>query len=248
MSQNNENAEVSELYRIVDAMRPQGLSDRDWAKQAGVSRAALYNLKIGKRPRSDNLERLLGAIGVTLAQFEAAKAGRSPSQPEPASERFEEPSLPFRPRELPRDVPVFGTALGHDLSRNGDRPILVETTTYVVGDVVDWLRRPPALAGREDVYGLYIVGNSMAPRYEEGEPVYVDPRRPPRLGDYVIVQLMKHDEEGSEFVSALIKRLVRRTPNYIELEQFQPAGVFRLDIREVGPIHRVMTPSDLMAV
>jgi len=249
MSEKSQNPDVSELFRIVDSFRPDGLSDRDWAKKAGVSRAAIYNLKIGKVPRSDNLERILDAVGVTLAQFEAAKGGRIVEQREPARDvQLREPPVPFRPRELPRDVPVYGTAQGHDLSRNGDHPITVATTTYEPGDVVDYLRRPPVLVGRDDVYGLYIVGDSMSPRYEQGEPIYVDPRRPASLGDYVIVQLMRHDEEGSEFVTAVIKRLIRRTANYIELEQFQPAGIFRLDIREVGAVHRVMTPSDLMAV
>lgn len=81
----------------------------------------------------------------------------------------------------------------------------------------------------------------MSPRYEEGDPAYVDPKRQPRVGDYVVVQLREETEEGDERLrSALLKRLVRRTSTLVELCQLNPPMTFTVPAKDIYAIHRVI--------
>lgn len=153
--------------------------------------------------------------------------------------------------ELPRDIPIYGTALGSEVSfdlTDGTGSIGVEQAELDQSEVLAFLRRPPALAGRKNVYGVYVSGASMYPRFKEGEAVIVDPRRPPMIDDDVIVQLRIPDDQSGERVSAvLVKRLVRRTAAYVELAQFNPPLSFRIDMARVASIHRIVTPGELLS-
>ena len=241
----NDIAEIA--ARIQERLALKGISERDASLKVTGKPDMIRDIKRGRMPGAQRLNALAELLGVSSAWLIDGAEREAETAEE--QERLAERGLPFRPHELPRDIPVYGTALGHDLSRADDGLVSVETTTFEMGDVVDWFRRPPVLAGRRDVYGLYVVGSSMAPRFEPGDPVYVDPRRPPAIGDYVIVQLAKryHEVDG-EIITAMIKRLARRSASFIELEQFEPRGTFKVEIGEIASIHRVMTMGDLMAV
>lgn len=140
-----------------------------------------------------------------------------------------------------KDVPVYSSALAADIefdeAGNGLKP--VEQTVFEMGEVVTHVRRPPGLLATK-VYALFVSGSSMEPRYRPGDPVFVDPQRPPSIGDDVIVQLFSADTDNEEVVSGLIKTLVRRTGSYLELEQYQPHITFRVPMQRVAQIHRVI--------
>jgi SOS-response transcriptional repressor LexA len=144
------------------------------------------------------------------------------------------------------DLPVFGTALGASRIISGEA---VEQTTLNQGDIVSYAKRPTILNGRIDAYGLYVVGSSMYPVHPEGSTILVEKKRPPRVGDDVVVYLRANgdDDDGERARAVLVKRLVRRTAQYIELEQFTPAIIFRIDNREVLRVDRVMTLGDLLS-
>lgn len=148
-----------------------------------------------------------------------------------------------KPFNFPKSLPVFGTAIGADLNFEGERDP-IETHIVELTEEIDWIGRPPAFEGRRDVYALYISGSSMEPRHEPGDPVIVDPKRPPSPGDDVIVQIRA---EGSDEVkAALIKRLVRRTARHIELRQYNPSLTFTVNIDRVHSIHRVIPWRDVL--
>lgn len=139
----------------------------------------------------------------------------------------------------PIDVPVYGSALAADLQFDveGDGHGSVEQTVFEMGEIVTYVRRPPAVTSHK-VYALFVSGSSMEPRYRPGDPIFVDPMRPPSIGDDVIVQLLSAD--GSGIDTGLIKTLVRRTSAYLELEQYSPAIRFRVPTEMVARIHRVI--------
>jgi phage repressor protein C with HTH and peptisase S24 domain len=110
---------------------------------------------------------------------------------------------------LDRDVPVYGTAV---CGESGD--------FEMNGQIVDFVRRPPGLAGASGAFAIYPLGDSMWPRYEEGEPVFVHPGRPVRPGRDVLVELQSVGE-GVPMV-ALLKRLVTKNSSFIDLQQFNP--------------------------
>lgn len=142
--------------------------------------------------------------------------------------------LPTRP-DLGRDLPVMGTAVG---GNDGDFSLN--------GDTVDYVRRPPGLAAARNAFAVYVIGQSMVPRFDEGDLVFVHPGRPPVVGSDVLVELQGPDGSHGP---CFIKRLVKRTGSSIVLEQFNPPRrdiTFRLE--EVRALYRILTPADLFGV
>ncbi|WP_442679784.1 S24 family peptidase [Sphingomonas sp. ASY06-1R] len=145
---------------------------------------------------------------------------------------------------MQRDLPIYGTALGADEIVDGEA---IEQTTLNRGEVVEYKRRPPILDGRADVYGLYVQGSSMHPRFRDGDTVFVESRKRPAVGDDAVIYLRTPDEvEGERTSSVLIKTIVRKTASYVELEQFNPAQTFRITMERVDRMDRVLTLDDLI--
>lgn len=142
-----------------------------------------------------------------------------------------------------RDVPVYGTALGADAIVDGEA---IEQTMLNRGEVIAYRRRPVLLDGRTDVYALYVQGSSMEPRHSDGDILYVEERKRPSVGDDAIIYLCSPDGEGGEVVSSvLVKRLVRKSGSYVELEQYNPHKIFRIPMERVSRMDRVLTLDDL---
>lgn len=114
------------------------------------------------------------------------------------------------------------------------------------GDALDWVRRPPRLVGRTDVFGLWVEDTSMVPRYEPGALVIVEKARPPSIGDDIVIELAPENARDEQ--RALIKRLVAQTSAIIRLEQFNPPKILEYPRKRVLNILRVMTMSDIFGV
>lgn len=143
-----------------------------------------------------------------------------------------------------RDVAVYGTALGADLNFGG---VAVEQTTLNQGEIIGYFARPTALSGRSGVYGLYIQGASMSPRFEHGESIFVDPARPAQIGDEVVVYFRDAEQDDGKTASAVvIKRLVRVSASYVELQQFTPPLTFKVGRERILRIDRVIPWSELV--
>lgn len=231
--------DLPQLYRSLLSIKPEGLTENAWASRAGVSRNFFQSVKNGKRPRSDTLEKVVAAVGFTPAQFydlEGVKATAPIDDGSPKS------GLPFQRRDEPQDIPLVGTAQGSDFEVEEDgRITFVERMDLDFENVVDYVRRPSSLANRKDVYAITVCGDSMADKYEDGDPAYIDPRRQPRPGDFVVLQLVKRDDDGEGRISsALLKKLVRKTSKEIELRQYNPEVNFTIPASEVAHIHRVI--------
>lgn len=149
---------------------------------------------------------------------------------------------------LPRDLPVFGTSLGAPRDFNG---IAIEQIMLNSGNVIDHIQRPAILHGKDYAYALYVQGSSMDPRFEDGDTIYVtDSRRakPPRIGEDVVVYIRDLDEDdGATATGVLVKRLVRRTAQYVELQQFTPAETFRIPADMVLRMDRVLPWREIVA-
>lgn len=144
-------------------------------------------------------------------------------------------------RGQPKDIPVYTSALAADMNFDdaGNGSEAVEMTVFAMNEIVAHVRRPPGLDAARKVYAVLISGSSMEPRYRPGDPVFVDPQRPPSIGDDVIIQLHAKDE-SQEVVTGLIKTLVRRSSTYVELEQYHPPLRFRIEAEDMSSIHRVI--------
>ncbi len=238
-------ADPISLYDRLMAVKPAGLSNTTWMAKAGVSRMALTDIKRRGNASHDTVEKLLAAIGATFAEFDA---GERKTDRDPTTQAERAPFLAFRGPDRPRDVPIVGTALCADLKFEDDGSLVdIEAMEMHFDDVIDHARRPLTLENRRDIYALYFRGVSMAPRYEPGELGYVDPRRPPVSGDYVVAQLRGPDgEDGERIVTVIAKRLVRQTAGYYEFEQFNPALLFKVERGRVAHLHRIIPWDELV--
>lgn len=161
-------------------------------------------------------------------------------------------AIPFKmegaSEERMRDnLPIYGTAIGTVKEIEGEA---IEQTTLNTGEVVGYAKRPVILNGNASAYGLWIKGSSMEPRHMEGETILVDPKGKLSNGEDVVVYLRPinpDDDDGETARAVMVKRLVRRSSTYIELEQFSPAKVFRVDMVEVVRVDRVIPWSELVA-
>lgn len=136
---------------------------------------------------------------------------------------------------FPRDMPVYGVAIGGtegDFSFNGT--------------VVDYVRRPPMLTKIGNAFGVYVIGDSMSPRFDHGDLVFVHPGRPPQPGNDVIVEM--HGEHG-EPGPCYIKRLVRRSADRVQLAQFNPPrDDIVIEASRVKAVYRILTAAEIMGV
>lgn len=170
-----------------------------------IKRAAGVLAGRGDPPiRAEELYALAG-IGADLAVAPAAAP-----EPDAAGARFG-----------PRDLPVFGRARG-----GPDGVILLDNTP------IDWTYRPAELQGTRDAFAVFVDGDSMSPRYEPGDTLFVHPNLPVRRGCYVVVELTDHQ--------AYIKQLVRLAPDVVELRQFNPDKRFEIPRARVRAIYRVI--------
>ena len=77
----------------------------------------------------------------------------------------------------------------------------------------------------------------MSPRYEDGETVFVDPKRRPKRGDYVIAQI-RLEENGP--LLAYVKKFTRHNAEELVLAQFNPAKELRFRSENVHSVHVVV--------
>ena len=96
---------------------------------------------------------------------------------------------------------------------------------------------PPQLLRAPDAYGVQVSGDSMYPRFEDGEIVYVDPSRRVKKGDYVVAQVMA--EEGSSLPQVFIKKFVRHNEAELVLEQFVPKKNLVFPHERVVSVHYI---------
>lgn len=235
-----ETAELAEptdnaVYRALLAVQPDGLTLSAWATRADLSRSIFQEIRRHGNPTTKTLEKLLGAINVSQAQFEA---GLSPVRTEVESAGqlgLGEIRREYFGEEPRAALPLYGSALGGEYGNVDEH---IELTELHLNEVLEFLARPRSLSNDKEAYALTIVGDSMVPRYKPGERVAVSPRAGVAIGDDVIVQL-RGEEPDDRVVMVLIKELVRRTSDHVELKQHNPATTFRIPLARVAAMHKV---------
>jgi phage repressor protein C with HTH and peptisase S24 domain len=110
---------------------------------------------------------------------------------------------------------------------------------------VDFVMRPPGLMDARGIYALFVENDSMSPRYEPGELIYVNEFRPVTPGDYVVIQ---EPATNGEDYNAFVKLLVRRTAEWIETRQLNPPREVKFKNSKGLRIHKVMTNADMFGV
>ena len=216
--------------RLQDVMERAGLTQAALARKASaygepVSQQVVQHLTSGRNTTSKSLVPIAKALDVSVewlttgegASF-AVKGGAAGLRAAKASARSA--------RDEER-VPVLGMA---ECGPDG--------WSLWNGDIIDTIPRPMNLVGAPKAYAVYIVGDSMEPRYYSGELAHVHPGKPVTIGAFVLVQ-MRPDHDG-ETPKAVVKRLIKRSATKITLEQYNPAKKFDIKTDDIVSIHRVV--------
>ena len=124
-------------------------------------------------------------------------------------------------------IPVYGQAVG---GRDGE--------FVLSGNKVFEVLAPPALSQVPDAYAIYVVGDSMEPRYFAGETVFVNPRLPIGRGAFVVAQISKGQE--AEQPRAYVKRFLSQDAKRLRLEQYNPKKTFEFPMSTVVAVHRIV--------
>jgi len=215
---------LEELMRF----KPEGVTANGWAVKAGVSRTIWADLRRHGNPSRRTLEKLLDAAGMTLAEFEALRVGQAAPTPLGEVAVLAEHSRGWRSAPI-APIPLFATSLAGEWGEAGSG---IELHSINRTAVVGQLDRAAALVADTRAYAVTMVGGSMWPRFRVGRRLLVSPAVPMEVGDDVLVQLAGSD--------ALIKELVRQSPDLIELRQYNPDVRFTIDAGQIAAIHKIV--------
>lgn len=203
-------------------------SQAELAEASGVSQQLISQIERDVNESTRELPALARALGVRAADIDPAF--RDDQVNEVRSADIPLPAV----RDLPRDIPVLGTAAGSDHARGAFQ---------LSAEAVDYVRRPPALATSLTAYALYVEGDSMSPKFEPGDLIYVNPSRPARPGDFVVIEEMLGDGERRGFV----KLYVKRSGSWHIVRQFNPEAELRFPAEERSvQVHKVLSLADLL--
>ena len=102
---------------------------------------------------------------------------------------------------------------------------------FYANQLGDLMSPRPNLAIAAGLYAVYMVGESMEPRYHNGEILYVHPFRPPEKGKYVVVQLFGQDAAAPmESMEFLVKQYGGKTDKELILFQYNPREELRFPL------------------
>lgn len=240
---------MSKLSDVVRQRRHEiGLSQPQLARRIGVSAQAVQQLEAGDVRRPRYLVELASALGLdplalhegravvvgpgatplpspAMSSGRAGQAGKSGDGMMGASE-------PPRPNAVfgrssamgARDLPVYASAQG------GPDGMLV---SY---DPIEWIERPAPLAGVPNAFAMYVVNDSMEPRYRQGDLLLIHPQRPVRKGSDVLVITRSESDDHEAF----IKELVSVDTEQVTLRQLNPEKTFSLPREKVTGLNLVV--------
>lgn len=227
--QNMQMKEIGALIR--DGRKRKGWSLEELGTRMGVSRSAANQWELGKTvPETERIPTLATLLDLDLSEM----MGAPPPQ---ESDVIPAHDAPPRPQggELANDVPVMGNAVGGD---SGDFEMNGTTAFFAP--------RPNHLRGRQDVFAVLVQNDSMSPWREPGSLAYAEGRKPPRTGEYVIIE-MKAGRADPVRV-ALLKKLIASTPTKYRFLQFNPRREFEIDRDKVFRLYRVIDADELLGV
>lgn len=111
------------------------------------------------------------------------------------------------------------------------------------GQVIDYKRRPPAISDSQFAYGFTMRGNAMAPIFEEGRLVYVDPGQSVQIGNYAVIEMLPDDDGRAPVI---VRRLIYRTSDSLEIWQSTPDKRYSINTGNVAHMHRILVGEELI--
>jgi phage repressor protein C with HTH and peptisase S24 domain len=212
------------------ALERAGLSQADLARHLRLAPSAISRMLKGER-QMKLLEAVQTAAFLAVPQEEVLRrAGASVDLPPPSDLPPNEPPRRGRPPRVAaasaagaraEPIPIRSAARG-----GGDQEM------FLADGPIGYTPRPANLAGVRGAYAIYMVGDSMEPRYEQGWLLHVNPFKPPTRGRDVVVY-----KKGD---AVLIKQFVRWDDDALVLRQLNPPQELRVPRADVIECHLVV--------
>ncbi|KAI93538.1 hypothetical protein T281_16135 [Rhodomicrobium udaipurense JA643] len=207
---------------------------------SGLKPSTIQNIlnERSRRPQPENVALVAKYLGTTVAYLETGDENTkvSPLEGENTNVRMVK-QLNSDKNSLTIDVPVLGVSA----VSTGDEFLFT-------GERIDYVRRPERAKHMQRLYAFFVAKDNMYPRFDIGELIYVNPDIPPSVGDDIVIELAPEDSKSTGPNVSYLKRLKRRTPEGLVVEQFNPHSEVSVPIARVICIHRVMTIKDLLGV
>jgi phage repressor protein C with HTH and peptisase S24 domain len=218
---------------FTQALERVGASQADLARHLRLAPSAVSRMLKGERQMKP-LEIAHTASFLGVAQDEVLRhivEGATPARgaDTPRRGRGRPPSassssLAMAPSSLPRgtdQIPIRSGARG-----GTDQEMFLEDGP------IGYTPRPASLGGVRSAYAIYMVGDSMQPRYEPGWLLHVNPFKPPTRGRDVVVY-----KEGQ---AVLIKQFVGWEGDTLILRQLNPPTTLQIPRDQVRECHLVV--------
>src|SRR5580692_8200656 len=194
-----------------------GASQADLARHLRLAPSAVSRMLKGDRQMKP-LEVVHLAAFLRVPEDEVLRPGRG----RPPSAGSTTPGAsPPRPLHEPDRIPIRSGARG-----GTDQEMFLEDGP------IGYTPRPANLSGVRSAYAIYMVGDSMEPRYEPGWLLHVNPFKPPIRGRDVVIY-----KEGQ---AVLIKQFVGWEGDALVLRQLNPPATLRVPRGEVRECHLVV--------
>jgi phage repressor protein C with HTH and peptisase S24 domain len=205
-----------------------GVSQADLARHLGLAPSAISRVLKGERQMKlleavqiaaflgvsqDEVLRHAGAIGTAAATAGPARRGRPPRAmvaPVTAATGTRAEPIPIR-----------------SAARGGG-----EQEMFLADGPIGYTARPANLGGVRGAYAIYMLGDSMEPRYAQGWLLHVNPFKPPTRGRDVVVY-----KTGQ---AVLIKQFVRWDGDTLVLHQLNPPEDLRVPRDAVLECHLIV--------
>jgi phage repressor protein C with HTH and peptisase S24 domain len=107
-----------------------------------------------------------------------------------------------------------------------------EQQMFLEDGPIGYTPRPANLNGVRGAYAIYMLGDSMEPRYDQGWLLHVNPFKPPIRGRDVVVYKKNK--------AVLIKQFVGWDKEMLVLRQLNPAREIKVPREEVGDCHLIV--------
>jgi phage repressor protein C with HTH and peptisase S24 domain len=210
------------------ALERAGVSQADLARHLRLAPSAVSRMLKGERQiKPIEFVHIAGFLGVPEEEVlrhavEGATPGAAHDLPRPGRGRPPSTSAgtTARPAPEPDRIPIRGAARG-----GTDQEMFLD-------DGIGYTARPANLGGVREAYAIYMVGDSMEPRYEQGWLLHVNPFKPPKRGRDVVVV-----KQGN---AVLIKQFVGWEGDHLVLRQFNPPDTLRIPRSEVRQCHLIV--------
>lgn len=201
------------------------------ATKVGLEKGYIRDFLSGRKKsfRNDKFVQLAKALELDIAELMEA------STPEHATRMIaEKPNAKILgPVKFAtnRKIPIYGQAVA---GINGE--------FMLNGNILYEVLCPPQLADVKNAYGVVVSGDSMSPRYEDGEVVFLNPQRRVKQNDYVVAQIQM-DEFSTPH--AFVKRFVRHNAQELVLSQFNPPMELKFPHARVVSVHFIAVAGEV---